>query len=460
MSRFCEAAFVFVVLLQFGVVGSVCAAPGPCTTIKTDDVYWCPTEAGISDEEFLYVKGERGEHGALYAGKLRQKVLTQTFLFQAPDGWDLRQHSISPNRKIIVVTMSRPDCRHDWPSSEGASCSWGRSVLFAAVLRKSATFGNYFELVNLASQYGKNSQIFGWQTWLTVGKVLFNAKIVPDDVDIDKNDYCGAHNDCGFAYTLTFDYDEAKVNKVILSLWSGGVNSDSCFIGRIHASAPTFGYTDTCGPGQYVTFTRRCYDEPLSSANFAWWNSINDDGTGGKCIATLGSPRMISVFKVYTVPVDQGCEPASFNRNLPIRTPDWTGRYRHMGFGPEWGDGQPTISLDGELVAFWSNKSSELADKYGNCAGFETQNNDEIGNGAFRVSLCFLDRNRKYCTSRGILPQPANPWDFQSNPYFYRQDNGNLALFTSETSGIYLTDLVTGQRTRLVSGHGGYPITP
>jgi hypothetical protein len=168
----------------------------------------------------------------------------------------------------------------------------------------------------------------------------------------------------------------------------------------------------------------------------------------------------VPAFKTYVVQLDRQCNPVSFDRNTPIRTPDSTSRYRHMGFAAEWGDGQPTISPDGNFVAFWSMKSSDLANTYDNCAGFESADNAFIGNGAPRIRLCHLDSSHQKCASLMNLPQPTNPWDTQGGAYFYRQDNGNMAIFSSETTGVYLTDLVTGLRTHLFNGFGGYPISP
>jgi hypothetical protein len=446
MQRSYHVWFFCFTFLQLTCVAGAYAASGACQTVKLNDVYLCPTQAALSDQEFLYVKGDPG---ALYAGKLRRNVLYESYLFGAPDGWEMRQHSISPNRKVILVRMSRPDCDPNWPSGDGESCSWGASVLFAAFSRQSSTSGDYYELVNLASYYGKYSHIFGWQTWLADNKVLFSAKIAAD-MNNPRS---------GFAYILSLDYNDTNFFGISIGMWGGAINSDACSIGRMHATVPTYGSTRSCFEGQYVVFTRRCFDDAVSLENYSWWNTKNYDGSGGQC-REFHATQLVPVLKNYVVPIDHQCNPILFERAAPIRIPDWTGRYRHMGSGPEWGDAQPTISPDGRLVAFWSTKSSELASPDDNCAGFETETRVGVGNGAGRVRLCLLDDSHQKCASIASLPQPTNPWDIQHNPYFYKKDDGNIALFTSEVSGFFLTDLVTGEKTRLFAGQGGYPIPP
>jgi hypothetical protein len=266
---------VYFILIQFASIANAWAAPGPCKTIQLNDIYICPTETMIADAEFLYIKTIDEQKSALYAGKLRQNVLSESYLFDTPEGWAIGQHSISPNLKIVLMTMSRKDCHVGWPRKDGESCSWGRNVLFAGIPSYNTTLGTYYVLVNLASLYGRNSDIAGWHTWLTPDKVLFNARIVADDITIDDKQN-------GFAYVLTFNYNETGINGLSISLWGGTkINSENCYIGRMHASVPTHGYRKSCSAGQYVTFARRCYDEPRTSDNFSWYNTPNYDGQAG-----------------------------------------------------------------------------------------------------------------------------------------------------------------------------------
>lgn len=455
-------SLLYFILVQLSSIASAGAAPGPCTTIQLNNVYHCPTETIMADAEFLFFKVNYNDvtRHALYAGKLRHNVLSQSFLFDEPDGWAILNFSISPNRQIVLLTMSRKDCPANWPNPDGKSCSWGRSVLFSGFLIKNATSGDYYELVNLASKYGTNSTIAGWHTWLTTGKVLLNAKIVAD------TQYIGATQN-QFAYIFTFDYDATKINGFAVSTWGStkNINSQNCYVGRMHASIPPVGYSNSCSTRQYVTFARRCLNDSLTPDNFSWYNTVNYDGTGGTCRppgGNVGASSLVPAFKNYVVQVDDQCNPISFDRNQPIRKPNSTGRYRHMGYRSEWGEGQPTINANGSAVAYWVKKSSDLASNINNCAGFESKDNVIIGNGAARVRVCYLDSSRQKCASVVNLPQPADPWNTQENAYFYRMDNGDLSVFTSETTGFYLSDLVTGQRRNILSGFGGggYPISP
>lgn len=430
------------------------AAPVPCQTMTLNDVYRCPSQGVPASAEFLYVKF--GAAPGLYAASYRNTVLEEAPLYAVPQGWQLEQSSISPNRKIILSTMIRPDCPPDPSNPAGASCSWGRGVLFLAFLKTGTGGAKYYELLNLASQYGRNSAIVGWQTWLTTKKVLFNAKILPDGEQIMPDPLHGN----GFAYTLSFETDDAGLTGMALSLWGGNpINDQNCFVGRMHASRPAAGFSDRCGPGQKVVFARRCYDDTMGPQNFSWFNTVNYDGTGGVCRpeSEVGPRNLVPAFKNYVVTVDSNCNPISFDRNAPIRSPDYTGRYRHMGTNPEWGDGQPTITLDGTVVAFWSKKSSTLSNPVNNCAGLESANGSP-GNGAERVRVCLLDAQNR-CSGVFDLPQPADAWSPQGGAYFYAKD-GHLAVFTSESDGAWLTDLVVGTRVKVLQGPASYPIMP
>ena len=427
-----------------------------CSAVQPDQVYRCPSQALSSSAEFLYIRADASGGRMLYAGGL-QPGLADAYVFAEPAGWRIETASISPARKIVLVTMHRPDCPAAWPNANGAACSWGRNTLWAGFLKQGAT-GKYYELVNLAAYYGRNSHVVGWHTWLTTKKALFNAKIVPDGVDINPDPARGT----GFAYTIDFEYDAANFRVASLNLWGGNlINSDRCFVGRMHASMPAAGFGPTCAAGQKVVFARRCYDDPVGPQNFSWYNTVNYDGSGGLCRpeALAGAPQFVPAFKNYVVQVDSACNPIAFDRNAPIRPPDYTGRYRHMGSNPEWGDGQPTISLDGKLVAFWSRKSSSASSTTSNCAALESEDGTTLGNGADRVRVCTLDGQNR-CSTLLNLPEPTNPWHTQGGAYFHPMDNGHPGVFTSENDGTYLTDLVTNVRTRVLPGFGGYPILP
>jgi hypothetical protein len=434
----------------------VTSFPG-CRTIQKDQLYRCPSQALPASAELLYMKAVSSGK-AVYAGSLAGTSLSDAYVFAEPEGWSIETASISPSRTIVLVTMRRPDCTSEWPNTAGTSCSWGRHVLWAGSLKHDSLQGTYYELVNLAAYYGRNSHIVGWHTWLTTKKALFNAKIVADGVTIDPDPQHGT----GFAYTLDFEVSATSLVVSGLKLWGGNlVNSERCFVGRMHASMPPSGFGTACAAGQKVVFARRCYDDPVGPENFSWFNTVNYDGTGGLCKpeSVAGPANLVPAFKNYVVDVDSACNPLAFDRNAPIRVPDYTGRYRHMGSNPEWGDGQPTISLDGKLVAFWSRKSSSASNTINNCAALESEDGTTLGNGADRVRVCVLGAQNT-CSALVSLPEPTNPWFTQGGAYFHPMDNGNPGVFTSETDGTYVTDLVTRVRTRVLSGFGGYPILP
>lgn len=435
--------------------GSATSFPA-CRMIQKDQVYHCPSQALPESAELIYMKSDSVGGRAIYAASLQGTTMSDAYVFAEPPNWRIETASISPARKVILVTMNRPDCANNWPNTAGTSCSWGRNVLWAAVAKQDNT-GTYYELVNLAASYGRNSHIVGWHTWLTTKKALFNAKIVADGVDINPDPYHGT----GFAYTLDLSYDTGNLVVAGLALWGGSVNNEHCFVGRIHASMPATGFGDRCGDGQKVVFARRCYDDPSGPQNFSWYNTVNYDGSGGLCKpqSIAGPAQLVPAFKNYVVKVDSSCNPIGFDRNAPIRIPDYTGRYRHMGSNPEWGDGQPTISLDGTAVAFWSKRSSSSSNTVNNCAGLESQDGTTLGNGADRVRVCALDAQNK-CGTLLDPPDPVNPWFVQGGAYFHALDNGHAGVLTSENDGTYVTDLATLQRTRVLPGFGGYPILP
>jgi len=424
-----------------------------CQVIQLDQHYRCPSQALPSNAEMVFIKPDAADNRAVHAGTLQGTTFSDAYMFAEPAGWRLETVSISPTRDIVLATMHRPDCSQ---SAAGTSCSWGRNVLWSAVRRQDSA-GVYYDLVNLAAYYGRNSHVVGWHTWLTTRKALLNAKIVPDGVDINPDPQHGT----GFAYTFDFDLTATALTLKAVNKWGGTINNDHCFVGRMHASMPSTGFGTSCGSGQKVVFARRCYDDPVGPQNYSWFNTVNYDGSGGLCHpqTVVGPAMLVPAFKNYVVQLDSACNPIAFDRNAPIRSPDYTGRYRHMGTNPEWGDGQPTISLDGGAVAFWSKKSSTASNTVNNCAAFESEDGTTLGNGADRVRVCGLDAQNR-CASVVDLPLPADPWSPQGGAYFHALDNGHASVLTSEGDGGYVTDLVTRVRTRIMPGFGGYPILP
>ena len=156
--------------------------------------------------------------------------------------------------------------------------------------------------------------------------------------------------------------------------------------------------------------------------------------------ATLSPP--VAGMGCETTEVD--CEPLRFERDNPIRRPDASGHYRHMGTGREWGDGQPAVSADGRFVAFWSMRGYEVASPEDNCEAFASRDGSP-GNGAPRVRACELDEMFR-CKETLQLPPPEDAWVGQGQAYFHRDTTpADLLILTTEPSVSVLDDVSFSQ---------------
>ena len=433
--------------IALALFASACVvAPQPpppdlgCETIQVDQSYACPYREVLGGDEYIFTRVLSADARAVFAGRLDG---SEHAVADAPVGWTLNQTSISPDRKHILATMVRESCPTDWPNPTGERCSWGRGTLWLV-----ARDGTSWVYTNLTPTLGTNSNVVGWSTWLNDRFALFNAKVAPPGVPLVQ----GPDDQTAFAYRL----DVAGAPSFRKWGDGAGVNSDHCLVGRMHASGPSDG--DACDDGQIVVLARRCFDEPIEPALYAWYNTAAEDGSGGACAEDAGPAELVPAFQVYAVKVGRDCEPQAFDRSNPIRSPDADGAYRHMGTGREWGDGQPTVSADRRFVAFWSMRGYSFADAGDNCEAFASRDGS-LGNGAPRVRFCELDGALR-CKETVELPAPADPWVGQGQAYFHRESTPeDLLIFTTEQSTGVLTSTRSQERVVAIArGGGGHPV--
>ena len=423
-----------------------------CRTGVTDENAECPYRPiSAVDSEYLFVKVQADGTRAIFAGRRPgpDGGVVEQLIVNVPSQWSVNQVSVSPDREHLLVTAVKPSCPANWPTPEGQSCSWGRGTLWV-VSHEARPSGDVWAYTNLNSQLGKNGAVVGWSTWLTNTRALFNAKFAPAGVPLQTS----PQDVTSVAYELVLGPNPGVIR------WgqAAGVNSDRCFVGRIHSSGPARG--DACVDGQTVVFTRRCLDEPAGPEKWAWFNTHRDDGSGGVCSSTAGAAELVPVFRVYAVKVGVDCEPKAFDRNAPIREPDFSGLWRHIGSGREWGDGQSTVSADGKVVAFWSQRGYEFGSPTDPCEALASRDGS-IGNGASRVRYCELDEQLR-CKQTRTLADAPDPWNAQGHAYFHRASTpAAVLLLVSEANSTFLHDRLRGTKVLVVErGGGGHPIAP
>lgn len=420
------------------------APAASCDVVDADRHYRCPYREIPAASELLFTT-MTAQH-ELAAGRLDASfALTKNIVLTPPTGWQLMFSSISPDRRHLLLTMFKPGCSTAWPDAAGKLCSWGRNTIW--LVERSAD-GLAWDLVNLRDQLGENSIVLAWSTWLTNRHAIFNGKARPPTVPLTMP---GERS--GDAYEVIVG---ATGTAPRVEHWSASVESPRCFIGRLHAVPVNAGQ---CVDGQLVSMTRRCDDEPIGPAMYAWFNNQAVDGSGPACRTDVAPPELIPVFRNYVVEVDGNCKPKAFDRNRPVATPEYAGLFRQMGTGEEWGEGQATVSADGKLLAYWVMRGYDFSPAGDPCAAFASQDGSP-GNGAPRVKVCVLDAAHRCTTTQAFLPPPASPWMTQQLPHFYRgAATSHAAVLTVEGTGTALTDLVTGtKRIVIEGGFGAYPI--
>lgn len=447
---------LFLITVSLGAYGQELDG---CLEIEENQGFVCPGNPANSAGEFIVQAGNSTGGVEIRQGTWLDSILGSDKLFAVPKGYEVVAQSISPNGRIVLLTVSKPSC----PTSgaEGRLCNHGRNALFAATYveqKISPDFPGYYQVINWSRVFGYNSHVVGWHSWFNQTEVLFNGLTKPEGEPLLEP----GKPKVGFAYRARFvaDPKQGLVSSSV-KLWDqGGVNSEYCFVGRMHVSRPST-FQTSCEIGQKVAITRRCEDEPINPENYSWYNTRNMDGTGGYCIepgGKVGPSELVPVFKVYVVDLDENCQPINFDRDRPVGTPKYTGRYRHMGWNAEWGQGQSVITKDGGHLAYWVKQSQRESDPMNNCAGFETEYGEGVGNGADRIEICSLDANNQ-CSNVGEAPEPNNPYDVQGGAYFFQQLGKSPGLFYVETTGMKLLDLSDGQvNTVLTNGFGGYPM--
>jgi hypothetical protein len=415
-----------------------------CEELELDQRYRCGYHAVEVEDDLIFTKVLSDGRRALYASRVEGGARQERRVVDVPPGWTLNATSIAPDREHFMVNMLRPSCSTQWPDAAGESCSWGRPTLWLVSHR-----GDTWEWESLTSLLGKNSSGVGWAAWLSKTRVLFNAKSRPAGVPlVESQDGQDVP-----AYLLDLEGPTLRI-------WGGaaGISNEHCFVGRMHASGPARG--DACFDGQRVALTRRCDDEPIGPELWAWFNQRSDAGDAGRCVESQGPPVLVPAFRVYVVELDASCEPRAFDRDKPIRAPDWQGHWRHMGTAREWGDGQSTISADGRHVAFWSQRGFSFNSPTDNCEAFASEEGT-LRNGAPRVRYCELDENLR-CVATLNLPEPADPRYEQGNAYFHRLSApGDVRLIDTEGPDALMTLTATGERVTVIqNGGGGHPVAP
>ena len=405
-----------------------------CKEIKKDLEYHCPYHPVNKNDDILV-----SQFKALYSAKAdgsRQK----NFILKAPPKWVIMMNSISPNHERILLTMKKEGCNDDWRKSDGRLCAWGRFVLWVAYHE-----GKVWVLKNLAQIYGFNSELHGWTSWQNNKYAFFNGLSYPENKPLPL--IAMTKEDDTQAYQIRFDSNE----DINIEPWGAEkMYRKDCLTGRLYPSH--IQNSDTCVDGAKVVFARRCLTEP-DPDYWAWWNTKNMDGTGGKC-NNLGKPEKIPVLRNFIVEVDSNCQPkTAFDINNPIRQPRQDPIYKHMGSVAEWGEMMPAISMDGKYVAFHTVRGYGGADPEDNCAGVE--NNSP---GYSVVEYCELNESLK-CKEVLQVPLYENIYG-AGQPFFFVEENGETSLIRSTGPGAVKTKIesVPNKNILLIEGLGGYPL--
>jgi len=407
--------------------------------IEPDLLYDYPYQLINDNDEIIF-----SSIGALYSSKIDESG-NKNLIFRSPKGWGIIQNSISPDHQRILFTMMKPNCQN-WPNEDGVNCGYGRLTLWLAYHEPNNLNDpqdDKWVLKNLSPIYGANADIHGWTSWQSNKYALFNALIRPNDQPVLGT---SQEDNNAQAYQIRFD-SNTDIN---IELWGQGeMYRPDCLIGRLYSSNPQ--NKDEAIDGQRIVFARRCYSEPVSNESYAWWNTQNSDGTGGKCVGNLPSFE-VPILRLYIIEADINGQPKSPPKLT--RQPSTELLFRQMNKTPEWGDMQPAISKNGKFVAFHTVKG--FTDDTNNCAAFKEHSSSV-------VNYCELDDNLE-CKEIKQFPLPDKLPVGQGQPFFVEKDGQTYLIITEDDHtgngsfavAINLNDPET--RIRLFEGIGGYPL--
>ena len=349
---------------------------------------------------------------------------------------------VSPNGKAIIVSRSHMKCA-PFPKPKGTACSYGRPVAWLALHvpdSKTALSGGAWRHINLAYSYGLNSEIHNWSTWLHEDMALFNGLVKPKGKWAMRQQENNAQ-----IYAVKITNNSIQVKPYA----PAQILRKNCLTGRVSAQPSTQG--KQCFDGQRLSIVRRCYNEPNTAENWAWWNNKSFDGTGGACLAGMGT-MSVPVLKTYVTELDENCVPKqSFEQMKPVRKPPTDNIYRQLGHVPEWGDMLAAISPDGKYIAVATNMGNIEGDPDNACGGFYYSladgNNPASGNAARQTHYCALDSD---LTCKGdhdsmtMVPTTLHPPESTPAPDFVTLNDGSMSLlynfYWNQTGGKKQTD--------------------
>lgn len=358
----------------------------------------------------------------------------------APARWSIHQSSITPDHKHLLLSMTKHTCEMDWRESRGRRCSWGRTVLWLAIRDQNK---QEWLLKNLAPIYGYNADIHGWTVWQSNRHALFNGVIRPEGEPVLGNKQ---EDNNAQAYQIRLGPN----GRIRVDLWGKDkMYRSDCLTGRLFTNHRH--NAESCVDGSTVIFARRCYSDKLTKENFAWWNTKQTNGNGGKCDARL--PKLhVPVLRVYAVETNASCQPKdTFSIDQAIRMPWHKGLFRHISKNvPEWGDMQPAIRDDGRIAAFHTVRGYEDSDPLDNCGSFK-----QDGRGESKVYYCEFNEGRK-CTKTKLLTTSLAPHIDQGMPMFVGKA---ILIIEGSPKGVpVVVKMENGKRTELFKGIGGYPL--
>lgn len=415
-----------------------------CKPLKKYEEYLCPYNPVTLSGGFLSTNG-------LTVFEIRGE--TKNPILKVPAGYNVSRTSVAPNKRRLLLTMGRQACDADRSTMAGAPCSYGNEQVWVALKQQHEQYGEVYRLKNLAPLYGLNSDIHGWTSWASNNHAFFNGAAVQPGETMNFED--------APAWVATFRSDQ----DITVEHFGGEMlDAPECLTGRVFPSQPAD--REGCVDGQRVVFARRCKNIPVSDQNWAMYNAKNNDGTGDACLSGQGR-QLVPVLKVYALELDANCRPKQkFDAAHPITEPRADGLYRHMGVGPEWGNMQPTISPDGEFVAYVARKGFDSHNPDDACEALnDPLNGFGKGDGASRVFVCHLGSDLK-CQATIQLTDKLKDFENQGQPFFH-VENGQMFVTVSERRYLDGHEAPAISRYRvganeagtvLDTGFGGFPI--
>ena len=376
-----------------------------CITIEEDKSYYC-TYYEFNEEDHILVSGE---DDYVYSKQLCENADLHKVI-DSPSGWTQADYAFSPNRMHALLNIVKNDCPTEVPvrplSEEALTCGNGRGMPWAGRVVETDR-GKVWKLENLGYPLGpvhdwSRNMLMGWPYFVHNELALFvgwyaeeDKALFPPGAEIGE-----------MIFQVEFDGGEVNIGP-----YQEQTMFDSqCLNGRTQVSHVKD--QDTCTDGQILLFPRKCRYEPNKPEagdpvvpNWAWYNTKNLDGTGGKCRDDLPSLPDATI-KLFTLELDASCTPkGTYDLANPIESPRTDGVFRHMGHGGEWGQMIPTLSNDGKVLVFVQRKGFDYNNPEDNC-GAHRANPDDLnemnGDGAARIYYCFLDDDHR-CT------EPSKP---------------------------------------------------